>query len=99
MTLRDTSTGYEPNVSINGVKSEMGTSGARFVPTVDLTRDDDDTNSHMSDVPLQLPVSAHVLVTFAQSLTDTKSDRCKSLAITKIPGTYLQSVPAVLEKL
>ena len=27
----------------------------RFVPIVDLTHDDEDENSHMSDIPLQLP--------------------------------------------
>ena len=32
----------------------------RFVPMVDSTHDDDDTNSHMSDIPLQLPESANV---------------------------------------
>ena len=30
----------------------------RFVPIVDLTQDDEDRNSRMSDIPLQLPVSA-----------------------------------------
>ena len=33
----------------------------RFVPIVDLTHDDEDANSHMSDIALQLPASAHVL--------------------------------------
>ena len=32
----------------------------RFVPIVDLTHDDEDENSHMSDIPLQLPESAGV---------------------------------------
>ena len=71
-------TGHEPNanVLINSMNSKMGTSGARCVPIVDLTHDDDDTNSHMSDIPLQLPASAHVpsknsaLVTFSQAGSD-----------------------------
>ena len=36
----------------------MYTNGVRFVPNVDVTHDDDDTNSHMSD-PSQLPASVH----------------------------------------
>ena len=61
VTSHQTNTGHEPNgstkanVSINTVNSEMDTSGARFVPKADLTHDDHDTNSHMSDFPLQLP--------------------------------------------
>ena len=45
----------------------------RFVPTLDLTSEDDDTNSHMSDIPFQHSASAHVasdisgVVTFAQA--------------------------------
>ena len=51
-------------------------SGGRFVPTVDLMHDDGDTNSHMSDLPLQLPASANVSsndsasVTFSQAGSD-----------------------------
>ena len=58
------------------MNSQVGTSGARFVPIVDLTRDDDDTQSHVSDIPLQLPASAHfpsngsALVTFSQAGSD-----------------------------
>ena len=39
----------------------------------DLMGDDNDTNSHMSDIPLQLPASAHAsrynspLMTFSQA--------------------------------
>ena len=63
MALHLTSTGYEPNVpnvpnADVSTNANMGTSGARFVPTVDSTHDDDDPNSHMSDIPLQLPASA-----------------------------------------
>ena len=57
MTLHHTNTGYEPN-SINTMNSEMDTSGASFVPVVDLTNDDERANSHMSDIPLQLLASA-----------------------------------------
>ena len=103
MTSHQTNTGYEPNastianVSVSTASSEMDTSGARFVPTVDVTHNDDDTNSHVSDIWLQLPASAHfpskisALVTFPQAgrkgmqnvqPADTKSDRSESLAIT-----------------
>ena len=65
MKVQHSNTSYEPN-------SEMDMSG-RFVPQVDLTDDDDDADSHMSDIPLQLPASAHVssnnsaLVPFSQA--------------------------------
>ena len=73
MALLQTYTGYEPNVSISTANGEMNTSGARFVAMVDLTHDDDDTNSHMSNIPLELPASANMssnssaLVTFSQA--------------------------------
>ena len=71
----------------------MDTSRAIFVPTVALTRDDDDTNSFVSDIPLQVPRvqmfrrTNSALVTFSQvegdkSRSDAESDWCKSLAIT-----------------
>ena len=76
----------------------MGTSVARFVPKVALTHDDDDSNSHMSDIPLQLPACKFFLEQFfigdvlrgwerpsakcSQSPTDTKSDRSALRAIT-----------------
>ena len=50
--MPDTNTGYEPD-------SELDMAG-RFVPVVDLTHDDEDKYSHMSDIPLQLPASANV---------------------------------------
>ena len=46
------STGYEPN-------SELDMAG-RFVPTVDLTQDDEDRNSHTSEIQLHLLASANV---------------------------------------
>ena len=49
-----TNTGHQPTTN-----SEMDMSGW-FVPIVDVTNDDDDTNSHRSDIPLQLPASANV---------------------------------------
>ena len=75
-----------------------------FAPIVDLTHDDDDTNSHMSDIPF--PSNSSALVTLSQawarprakcslSATDTKSDRSESLAITA-PVTYPQAVLSVL---
>ena len=50
--MPDTNTGYEPD-------SELDMAG-RFVPVVDLTHDDEDKYSHMSNIPLQLPASANV---------------------------------------
>ena len=73
MTIHHSNTGYEPN-SINTTISEMDTSGARFVPLVDLTHADDDTKSHMSDVPLQLPASANVSSTNSALVTHAGSD-------------------------
>ena len=67
VTFHQADTSYEPYVftnadeSINAMNSEMGTSGGSFVQIVDLTRDDDDTNSHKSDIPSQLPASATFL--------------------------------------
>ena len=96
-TLHQTTTGSEPNVSTNAyvsvstANSQMDTSGARFIPTVYLTHVDDDTNSHMSDTPLQLPASAwspsHKLgsdprAKCSQSPTETKLDWIETLAIT-----------------
>ena len=43
MTIHHSSTGFERN-------SEIAMTG-RFVPTVDVTRDDEDTSSHVSDIP------------------------------------------------
>ena len=56
---------YEPNSEVDGSE--------RFVPLVDLTHDDEDTHSHMSDIPLQLPTSANAssnnsaMLTFSQA--------------------------------
>ena len=67
------------------MNSEMDTSGARFVPMVAFTHNDDGTNSHKSDIPLQLPASANVpsntSALGSQSPTDTKSDWNEPLAI------------------
>ena len=48
--LHLTTTGHEPDATVDA-------SGARFAPIVDVTHDDDDTKSHMSDILLQLPAS------------------------------------------
>ena len=62
--LRGSNTGDEPN-------GELDMAGW-FVPIGDLTRDDEDRHSHMSDIPLRLPASAYfpssnsALVTFSQ---------------------------------
>ena len=90
----------------------MDTSGARFVPIVDLTDDDGDTISHMSEIPLQLPTSANAssnnsaLVTFAQAGERSRATRSLSPTDTKsdqcesfalmYPATYPQCVLAVL---
>ena len=58
------------------MNSEMDTSGARFVPIADSTRDDDDANFRVSRIPSQLPTSAKVssnssaLVMFSQGGSD-----------------------------
>ena len=52
----------------------------RSGPLVDLTHDDKDVNSHMSDIPLQLPASANdssntsAWVTFSQADGDPVQD-------------------------
>ena len=118
MTLHQTDTGYEPNVSTNAnvsistANSETDTNEVRFSPFLDLTHDDDDTNSHMSDIPLQLPASSHfpsnnsALVTFSQagsdpvqnvhSLQPIPSQTRVNLWLLQYLDRYLQSVPAVL---
>ena len=79
---------------------------------VDLTHDDDDSNFHMSDIPLQLPASANVssnnsaLVTLSQAAGDLVQN-VHSLHSTpnrtganswqgQYPFTYPQRVLAVL---
>ena len=82
MTSHQTNTGYEPNVSananvsINTTNREMDTSGATFVPEVDLTHDDDDTNSHRSDIPLQLPARANSPSNHSALLTFSRASKC-----------------------
>ena len=49
-------------VSVNTAHTEMDANGARFLQIVALTHDDDDTNSHMSGIPLQHPASAKLSV-------------------------------------
>ena len=62
-TLPQPNTGCEPN-------SELDMDG--IVPTVDLTQEDEDRHSQMSDIPLQLSASANIasnnsaLVTLSQ---------------------------------
>ena len=63
MNIAESNTGYEPN-------SEFDMAG-RFVPMVDLTRDDEDSNSHISDIPLHLVASDNsAWVTFSQAEGD-----------------------------
>ena len=51
MTLHLTLTGYEP--SVPDADANMDMSGTRLLPKMNLTHDDDDTNFHMFDIPLQ----------------------------------------------
>ena len=86
-------TGYEP-------KSEIDMAG-RFVPTVDLTHDDEDNNSHMSDIPLQRPARANVISNVSHKLRATSCGMFqvshpipsqtgqKSLANTQTEGTVI----------
>ena len=103
-TIHHSNTGYQPD-------SEMDMSG-RFVPMVDLTHDDDGTNVHMSEIPLQLPASAHAspynsaVVTFphaegnlmrnVDSLHPVPNQTGVNPWQLQYPITYPQSVPAVL---
>ena len=56
----------------------------RFVPTVDSRHDDEDNNSHMSDIPLQRPTDTNVSsdtsasVTFSQIEGDLDAEFSKS---------------------
>ena len=56
----------------------------RFVPMVDWTRDDEDTNAHMSDISLRLPAARaasdnSALVTLSQAVGDL---------MRKVPGLH-----------
>ena len=78
MTLHPASTGYEPNVP--NADANVDTSGARFAPAVDLTHDNDDAKSHMSDIPLQVPASAKFFVEqlgIGHALTSRRRPRAK----------------------
>ena len=63
----------------------------QFVPIVDLSQDDEDGNSHMSDIPLQLPATANVapnnfaLVTFSKADGDLMRN-APSLYPGHVPG-------------
>ena len=104
-TIQHSNTSYEPN---SGMEMSW-----KCVPKVDSTHDDDDTNSHMSAIPLQLPATANdssnnsVLVTCSQAEGDlmrmfTVSNR-HQIRRMQILGNYSflvhtpQRVPAVLE--
>ena len=105
MTIHHSNKGYETNT----INREMDMSRS-FFPKVDLTRDDDDANSHMSDIPLLLLASANdssnksALVTLSQaggdlmqhvhSLNPIPNQTGRILGNCSIPLTYPQSVPA-----
>ena len=98
--------------TIDTANSEMDASGASFVPMMDLTHDDDDTKSHMSDVPLQGPASAKFPsnISALVSLSQAGSDPVRNVhSLQTIPNqtgvnpwqlhhpvAFPQSVPAVL---
>ena len=44
-----------------------------FVPIVHLMHDDDDTNSHLSDIPLQLPASDNVPSNISALVTSSQA--------------------------
>ena len=104
MNILHANTGYEPN-------SEIDVAG-RCVPKVDLTRDDEDGNSHISDIPLQLPTSVNAasktsaLETFSQAEGDLMRNVPSLRPIPsqtginpwqlQYPSTYPQGSPAVL---
>ena len=104
MNFPQSNTGYEPN-------SELDMFGM-FVPIVDFTQNDEDGNSHMSDIPLQLPARANVasdnsaLVTISPaegdlmrnvpSLHPTTSQTGSIPRQLQCPSTYPQGSPAVL---
>ena len=88
--------------------ANMDTSGAWFVPIVDVTHDDDDAHSHMSDIPLQRPASAHFPLNTSAlaTLSPARSDAVRNVHglqprpnQTGLNPWHLQnpqSVPAVL---
>ena len=61
LTIPQPNTGSEPN-------REHDMAG-RFVPMVGFTQDDEGRNSHLSDIPLQLPSSATVAFDDSSSVT------------------------------
>ena len=90
MTVPHVHTGYERN-------SELDMAG-RFVPIMDLRQDDDNGNSHTSDIPLQLFAGANVASVNSASVFDTVSDRGTSLTLIVSPyvpsGFTSSSVPS-----
>ena len=64
----------------------------RFVPRVDITRDREDTNSHMSDFLLQLPASASVSYNNSAlaTLSQAQGDRMRN-----VPSLHLISSQTV----
>ena len=64
---------YEP-------KSVIDMAG-RFVPTVDSTHDDEDNNSHLSDIPLQRPARENV------------SSNSASETFSQVEGDVMRNVP------
>ena len=86
------------NDSINTTNGEVHTSGARFVPTLDLAHDDNDTNSHV-----QHPVTASREckvgsdpVQIVQSLQLGPNQTGVNPWHSQYPVTCPESVPAVL---
>ena len=92
--------------------STLADMSGRLAPVVALTRDDADSNSPMSEIPLQLPASANAssnnsaLVAFSQAGSDLMQNvrRLRPMPNQtganpwqlQYPVTYPRSVPAVL---
>ena len=76
MNIPKANTGYEPNSEFDMV--------GRFVPAVDLTHGDEDTNSHMSHIPLQLPASAKASSNNSALVTSSEAE-----------GDLMQNIPSL----
>ena len=59
---------------------------------VDLTRDDDDTNSHMSDIHLQLNASAHLSSNMSELATKFQATPSKMFTVSNRYQTRSESI-------
>ena len=79
MSIAKSNTSYEPSSQIAMVR--------RFLPIVDLTRNDEGTISHMSDIQLQLPASASV-----------SSNTSAVVTLSEAEGDLMRNVPSLHPK-